>query len=52
MVAPPTSISTHAPDPPNAPHEGDWTPPFAKHNGDTSLRCFHDASKLLPFLMA
>ncbi len=29
-----------------------WTPPFAKHYGDTSSRYFQDASKVLPFLMA
>jgi hypothetical protein len=28
-----------------------WTPPFAKHYGDTSSRYFQDASKVLPFLM-
>jgi len=27
-----------------------WTPPFAKHYGDTSSRYFADASKSLPFL--
>jgi hypothetical protein len=27
-----------------------WTPPFAKHYGDTSSRYFADASKPLPFV--
>jgi hypothetical protein len=29
-----------------------WTPPFAKHYGDTSSRYFKDASTFLPFLKA
>ena len=29
-----------------------WTPPFAKHYGDTSSRYFQDASNWLPFLKA
>jgi hypothetical protein len=29
-----------------------WTPPFAKHYGDTSSRYFQNASSYLPFLMA
>jgi hypothetical protein len=29
-----------------------WTPPFAKHYGNTSSRYFTDASTYLPFLKA